>query len=184
MRAVAALVATLCATSCIDNDFRIDQVSTEITVGGEELVVPLGELERTTLGDIVGDDEDAVAAAASEVVRLANTRHGEGFVAVSAEAELLILLSDIDGLYTADPHKDPDAKLIETVTALNEEILALAGGKGSDLGTGGMKTKLIAAGIATEAGCDMVITNGSRPTCLYDLAEGKAVGTRFVAKKG
>ena len=56
MRAVAALVATLCATSCIDNDFRIDQVSTEITVGGEELVVPLGELERTTLGDIVGDD--------------------------------------------------------------------------------------------------------------------------------
>jgi glutamate 5-kinase len=128
----------------------------------------INENDTVATEEIVIGDNDTLAA----------------MVAVSAEAELLILLSDIDGLYTADPHKDPDAKLIETVTALNEEILALAGGKGSDLGTGGMKTKLIAAGIATEAGCDMVITNGSRPTCLYDLAEGKAVGTRFVAKKG
>jgi glutamate 5-kinase len=132
-------------------------------------VMPIiNENDSIATEEIVIGDNDTLAA----------------MVAVSAEAELLILLSDIDGLYTADPHKDPDAKLIETVPALNEEILALAGGKGSDLGTGGMKTKLIAAGIATEAGCDMVITNGSRPACLYDLAEGKAVGTRFVAKKG
>ena len=62
--------------------------------------------------------------------------------------------------------------------------MRLGGSKGSSLGTGGMKTKLIAAGIATEAGCDMVIANGSHPMCLYDLAEGKPVGTRFVAKKG
>ncbi len=105
-------------------------------------------------------------------------------VAVSAEAELLILLSDIDGLYTADPHKDPDAKLIERVDEMDDGVMALGGSKGSSLGTGGMKTKLIAAGIATEAGCDMVIANGSHPMCLYDLAEGKPVGTRFVAKKG
>ncbi len=132
-------------------------------------VLPIiNENDSIATEEIVIGDNDTLAA----------------MVAVSAEAELLILLSDIDGLYTADPHKDPEAKLIETVTALNEEILALAGGKGSDLGTGGMKTKLIAAGIATEAGCDMVITNGSHPMCLYDLAEGKAVGTRFVAKKG
>ncbi len=132
-------------------------------------VLPIiNENDSIATEEIVIGDNDTLAA----------------MVAVSAEAELLILLSDIDGLYTADPHKDPDAKLIETVPVLNEEILALAGDKGSDLGTGGMKTKLIAAGIATEAGCDMVITNGSRPTCLYDLAEGRPVGTRFVAKKG
>ena len=132
-------------------------------------VLPIiNENDSIATEEIVIGDNDTLAA----------------MVAVSAEAELLILLSDIDGLYTADPHKDPDAKLIETVSVLNEEILALAGDKGSDLGTGGMKTKLIAAGIATEAGCDMVITNGSRPTCLYDLAEGRPVGTRFVAKKG
>jgi len=132
-------------------------------------VLPIiNENDSIATEEIVIGDNDTLAA----------------MVAVSAEADLLILLSDIDGLYTADPHKDPEAKLIETVTALNEEILALAGGKGSDLGTGGMKTKLIAAGIATEAGCDMVITNGSCPACLYDLAEGKSIGTRFVAKKG
>ena len=132
-------------------------------------VLPIiNENDSIATEEIVIGDNDTLAA----------------MVAVSAEADLLILLSDIDGLYTADPHKDPGARLIETVSELNDEILALAGGKGSDLGTGGMKTKLTAAGIATEAGCDMIITNGASPSCLYDLAEGKTVGTRFVAKKG
>jgi glutamate 5-kinase len=62
--------------------------------------------------------------------------------------------------------------------------MALGGDKGSSLGTGGMRTKLIAAKIATDAGCDMIIANGSVPMSLYDMAEGKPVGTRFVAKKG
>ena len=104
-------------------------------------------------------------------------------VAVSVEADLLVVLSDIDGLYTADPHKNPDARLVERVEAITPEIIALAGGKGSALGTGGMTTKLSAAQMAMEAGTDMIIANGQRPELLYDIADGKAVGTRFVAKE-
>ena len=104
-------------------------------------------------------------------------------VARLVSADLLILLSDIDGLYTADPRKNPDAQLIPVVEELTPEILALAGGAGSSLGSGGMATKLRAAGIATEAGIDMIITNGEHPQWLYDLFEGKAVGTRFIGKR-
>ena len=104
-------------------------------------------------------------------------------VAECAKADLLVLLSDIDGLYTADPHKDASAKLISTVNELTPEILALAGDKGSALGTGGMKTKLHAAKICMDAGCDMIIANGAEPSLLYRIADGEAVGTRFVASK-
>ena len=98
------------------------------------------------------------------------------------EADWLILLSDIDGLYTADPRSHPDAELIPVVEALTPEILALAGGAGSALGSGGMTTKLRAAGIAMEAGVEMIIANGERPEVLYEIFEGKAVGTRFLGK--
>ena len=104
-------------------------------------------------------------------------------VACCTKADLLVLLSDIEGLYTADPRKDPDAKLIPTVEEVTPEIEALAGGVGSILGTGGMATKLRAAKMVTAQGCDMVITNGEHPERLYDIAEGKDVGTRFVAHK-
>ena len=104
-------------------------------------------------------------------------------VACCVKADLLVLLSDIEGLYTADPRKDPEAKLIPTVEEVTEEIEALAGGVGSSLGTGGMATKLRAAKMVTAQGCDMVITNGEHPERLYDIAQGKAVGTRFVAKE-
>ncbi len=104
-------------------------------------------------------------------------------VAINTNADLLVLLSDIDGLYTADPHKTPDAKLLHEVYDLTEEIIASAGGKGTALGTGGMKTKLQAAAMCCEQGCDMVIMNGSTPALLYDLFEGKSVGTRFFARK-
>ena len=104
-------------------------------------------------------------------------------VATNVNADLLILLSDIDGLYTADPRKNPDAKLIHTVCEITQEILASAGGKGSSLGTGGMATKLNAAKIAQESGIDMVIANGENPDILYDITEGKLIGTRFIAKR-
>ena len=102
-------------------------------------------------------------------------------VARLVKADMLVLLSDIEGLYTADPKKDPDAVLIPVVEEITPEILALAGGAGSSMGTGGMATKLRAAQIAMEAGIDMVITNGEHPEALYDLFEGKSVGTRFCA---
>jgi len=104
-------------------------------------------------------------------------------VAASVGADLLVLLSDIEGLYTADPHKDPTATLIPRVDAITDEIMALAGGAGTALGTGGMETKLKAARIATESGCDMIITNGAYPERLYDLLDGKDVGTRFYSER-
>ena len=100
-------------------------------------------------------------------------------VAVQTGADLLVLLSDIDGLYTADPRRDPQAKLIPLVEELTPEVWALAGEKGSEMGTGGMVTKLRAAQICMDAGCEMVIANGDRPAQLYDIAAGARVGTRF-----
>ena len=104
-------------------------------------------------------------------------------VACSVGADVLVLLSDIRGLYTADPHKNPDAQLIDRVDHISPEIMALAGRPGSALGTGGRATKLQAAEMVMAQGCDMVISHGEHPELLYDLVEGKPVGTRFVGQK-
>ncbi len=104
-------------------------------------------------------------------------------VATGTDADLLILLSDINGLYTADPHRNPDAKLIPDVYELTDEIKALGGGAGSGLGTGGMATKLHAAEICMNHGTDMIIADGSNPDLLYEIAEGKPIGTRFYGRK-
>ena len=127
----------------------------------------INENDTVATEEIVFGDNDTLAA----------------LVAESVSADLLILLSDIDGLYTADPHKDENARLISEVHDLTDEIMALGGGAGSSLGTGGMQTKLRAARIATDAGCDMIIANGAAPEMLYDIMNGKSVGTRFYAKK-
>lgn len=104
-------------------------------------------------------------------------------VAAAVKADLLVLLSDIDGLYSGDPHKDKNAVLIPEVYEITDEIISLSGGSGSMLGTGGMITKIRAAGIAGEAGCDMIIANGSNPEALYKLLDGEPVGTRFYIKR-
>jgi glutamate 5-kinase len=103
-------------------------------------------------------------------------------VAKLVKADLLVLLSDIDGLYTDDPRKNPDATLIPVVKEITPEILALAGGSGTSLGSGGMATKLKAAQIAGGAGIDMIIANGEDPEKLYALLEGKNIGTRFTGR--
>lgn len=104
-------------------------------------------------------------------------------VASHLHADLLVLLSDIDGLFTANPRVDPNAQLIPVVDELTPEILASAGGSGSAIGTGGMQTKLTAARMVMDVGCDMVIANGADPRILYDILEGKAVGTRFLGRQ-
>ncbi len=104
-------------------------------------------------------------------------------VATCVKADLLILLSDIDGMYTADPRKDPEAKLIHRISELTDEIISRAGGSGTSQGTGGMRTKLNAAKIAGLKGIDMVIANGDDPENLYDIMDGKDVGTYFESKK-
>lgn len=102
-------------------------------------------------------------------------------VATIAGADLLIILSDIDGLYDKNPNENPDAKLIPVVSEITDELRQNAGGAGSSLGRGGMITKLNAAQIAMEAGIDMAILNGRNPDSLYDLLEGKKIGTYFKA---
>ena len=126
----------------------------------------LNENDTIATDEIVIGDNDTLAAIVAESVR----------------ADLLVLLSDIDGLYTADPHGDADAKLIPLVHKIDEEIMALAGVSSTALGTGGMVTKLRAAEICLEGGCDMVIANGQNPELLYDILEGKQVGTKFTEK--
>ena len=127
----------------------------------------INENDTVATEEIVIGDNDTLAA----------------IVAQSVQADLLVLLSDIDGLYTADPHTHPDARLIPRVSKIDGEILSLAGVSGSNLGTGGMVTKLQAAKICLSCGCEMVITNGNRPTVLYDIVDGKQVGTTFSEKR-
>ena len=123
----------------------------------------LNENDTIATDEIVIGDNDTLAAIVSR----------------SVSADKLVLLSDIDGLYTADPHDHPDAKLIHRVNKIDESILALAGVSSTKLGTGGMVTKLRAAEICMNCGCEMVIANGATPELLYDILEGKQVGTTF-----
>lgn len=131
-------------------------------------VIPiLNENDTIATEEIVIGDNDTLGA----------------IVATTIEADLLIILSDIDGLFTADPHKSKDAVLLHTVKEITPEIESMIGGEGSDLGTGGMYTKINAAKIATASGTDMVIANGNNPMILYDIVDGKDIGTRFFAGK-
>ncbi len=104
-------------------------------------------------------------------------------VTVLSKSDLLVLLSDIDGLFTADPHKDPNAKLIHEITEITEEMRLSSGGAGTENGTGGMITKLSAAELCINSGCDMIIANGANPKVLYDIIDGKQVGSRFIGRK-
>lgn len=103
-------------------------------------------------------------------------------VSVLCKAKRLIILSDINGFYDNDPRLYPNAKLIERIEKIDDKIDSLAGGAGSRRGTGGMKTKLQAAKLATANGTDTVITNGKHPEALYDFMKGKNIGTLFVGK--
>lgn len=99
-------------------------------------------------------------------------------------ADLLVILTDIDGLYDKDPRNNPDAKRIETVTHIDDSIREMAGGSGSNRGTGGMTTKITAAAAATSAGINTVVMNGSDPANIYRLLEGESIGTLFTAAEG
>lgn len=137
-----------------------------------ERLLELGVLPIVNENDTVSIDE----------IEIGDNDTLSAIVTANINADLLVLLSDIDGLYDCDPHKNENAKLISVVEEIDDNILKLAGDRGSSLGTGGMITKLNAAKIATEAGCEMIIANGENPRILYDIAEGKNVGTRFIKK--
>ena len=126
------------------------------------------------------NENDSVAT--DEITSIGDNDTLAAIVACCCRADLLVLLSDIDGLYTADPHTHPEATLIHRVESVTPEIEQLGGGSNSGLGTGGMSAKLPAAKIATGAGVDMVLANGANANVLYDIVDGKDVGTRFVGK--
>ena len=142
-----------------------------------ERLLEFGAMPIINENDAVATDEIGIETTIGENDTLS------AIVARLVQADRLILLSDIDGLYTADPRKDPGATLIPVVEDITDDITALAGGSGSSLGSGGMATKLRAATIAMDAGIDMYIANGENPELLYDLFDGKPVGTRFIGKK-
>ena len=140
-------------------------------------LLELNALPIVNENDAVATDEVGVSTTIGENDTLS------AIVAECVRADLLILLSDIDGLYTADPRKDAHAALIPEVREITPELKALAGDPGSALGTGGMATKLKAAEIAMACGCDMVIANGRRPELLYNVVEGEHTGTRFIGRR-
>lgn len=126
------------------------------------------------------NENDTVA---TEELKIGQNDTLSALVAGLIEADFLILLSDIDGLFTADPKKNKDAKLIPLVTEITPEILSMAGGAGSLFGTGGMVTKLEAAKMATAAGTSMLLMNGSEPARIQQIFDGKQVGTVFLSSQ-
>ena len=160
----------------------------QLLITGEDTVSPIRHTNFTNtlnrlleLGALpILNENDTVA---TEEIVIGDNDTLAAIVAQSVHAQLLILLSDIDGLYTADPRTDPNARLLPTVTELTDDIRKLAGGVGSSQGTGGMVTKLRAAELCMSSGCDMIIANGACPENLYAILDGRNVGTRFLAGK-
>ena len=157
----------LTAQDINDSERRQNFISTMLRLLELGALPIINENDTVATSELVIGDNDTLAA----------------IVAQSIDADLLILLPDIDGLFTADPHKEQNATLISRVEKITPEIEALAGGVGSEVGTGGMVTKLKAAQISVQNGCDMIIANGKDPYVLYDIIDGKNVGTRFIGDK-
>ena len=151
-----------------DHPHRLDNLQNTL-----ERLIQLGAVPVINENDPISTEEYSLGD---------NDRLG-ALIAKYTHADLLVLLSDIDGLYTANPHTHPDAALIPLVEEITPEVMALADGAGSALGTGGMATKLRAARMVTGSGADMVIANGAHPEVLYDIADGKPAGTRFKGRR-
>ena len=126
------------------------------------------------------NENDAIAV---EEIKVGDNDTLSAFVATLVDADLLIILSDIDGLYDSNPKENPNAKLLPLITTLNEEIKAMAGDSNSKFGTGGMATKIKAAEIALNSGVNMVIAQGEKPENLIKIVRGEDIGTLFVKNK-
>ena len=163
-------VAQILLTKTIVNKERRGNVLNTL-----ERLLSLGVIPIVNENDTVAIDELELEFGENDTL--------SAIVAELCGADLLILMSDIDGFFDKDPNTSPDAKLIPVIDEITEDIANAAGGVGSKFGSGGMQTKINAAKIACEAGIDMVILNGRNPDSLYDLFDGKPTGTLFRAKK-
>ena len=153
----------------LTKDVTTDPVRNDNAKNTFQRLLELGVIPVVTENDVIS----------TEQIEFGDNDTLSATVATLVEADLLIILSDIDGLYDGDPRQNADAKLISVVEKTDESIEALAGGAGSGLGTGGMITKIHAAMEATKNGIDMLIANGADPDVLYDILDGKQIGTLF-----
>ncbi len=152
----------------------VDNVSRENAHNTFEELLKLGVVPIVNENDTVATYE----------IKFGDNDRLSAIVSALIGADLLILLSDIDGLYSDDPKRNPDAAFIEQVDEISDELLSMGKATtGSDVGTGGMAAKLYAARIAADSGADMVIANGDNVECIWDILAGKQCGTLFTAHK-
>ncbi|MBQ9980859.1 MAG: glutamate 5-kinase [Oscillospiraceae bacterium] len=158
----------LLTRDCIEDPHRLQNIkNTFSTLLKLDAIPVVNENDSVSVEELEFGDNDTLSAQ----------------VAVVTEADALIMLSDIEGLYNCDPNKNPDAKLIPVVERIDESIEKIAGGAGSNRGTGGMQTKISAARIAGKHGICTAIINGTRPELLYDLLDGREAGTVFIPEE-
>ncbi len=139
-------------------------------------IIPIVNENDTVSTDEINVSEDDVLIGDNDTL--------SAIVASLTQADLLILLSDIDGLYSDDPRKNPDAKFISEVTELTDDYMNMGkASTGSNVGTGGMNTKMCAAKIATSSGADMIIANSSDIRIIHRIMDGRNIGTLFTANK-
>ena len=163
-----AVAQILLTRDTIKNPERTENVRNTFSALLELGVIPIvNENDSVAVEEIVFGDNDSLSA----------------IVAILAGADALLILTDIDGLYDSDPSCNPDAKRIPRVDQITGELMSAAGGAGSSRGTGGMHTKLEAAKLSTEAGIDTVVMSGKDMHALYDVLDGKPVGTLFTARR-
>ena len=153
----------------LTKDVTTDPMRNENASNTFERLIELGVIPIVNENDVIS----------TEQIEFGDNDTLSATVATVVKADLLIILSDIDGLYNSDPRVNQDALLIPLVEKIDKSIEALAGGAGSNRGTGGMITKIHAAKEATAKGVDMLIANGSDPDVLYDILDGKEIGTLF-----
>ena len=161
---------------------KVEEVKEEPKESEEEIIPDNDDSNDNDNQTPIVNENDTIAIDELEL-EIGENDSLSALVAELSGADLLLILSDIDGLYTDDPRTNPDAEPIHVVEKITPEIESVAGGAGTSLGTGGMSTKINAAKIATESGIDMVIMNGRDPEKLYDLFEDKEIGTIFKAAK-
>lgn len=164
------IAAQVLLTKYVLSDERKENVENSI-----EKLLEKGALPIVNENDVVAIDELELEVGENDSLA--------AMVACLIKADLLIIMSDIDGLYDSDPKVNPGAKLISRVENITDEIVSSAKGAGSSLGTGGMATKIKAAKLATQNGIDMLIINGGRPKNLYEVFDGNVIGTLFAADK-
>ncbi len=164
------IAAQVLLTKYVLSDERKENVENSL-----EMLLSKGALPIVNENDVVAIDELELEVGENDSLA--------AMVACLIKADLLIIMSDIDGMYDKDPRTNPDAKLISRVEAITDSIKYAAGNAGTSFGTGGMATKIHAAEIVMKSGIDMLIINGERPKNLYDVFDGKIIGTLFKAKK-